>query len=67
MKPEDFRPGKQYRWLGRLYHVRAIVDDYYMVVRWWSRRRRDWIYEVEEIEIMAITLTMNKQPKQVAE
>jgi hypothetical protein len=34
---------------NRLEHVRAIVDDDHVVTRWWSRRRRQWIYKVEHI------------------
>ncbi len=51
-----FAVGTEYRWRGKLWHVRAIVDDDYMVVRWWSKKRQTWVYEVEEIEIMAAVL-----------
>lgn len=32
-----------------LLHVRAIVDDEYVIVRVWSPRRRDWRYRVEHL------------------
>lgn len=33
---------------NRTVHVRAIVDDDYIVIRQWSRRRQRWIYTVED-------------------
>lgn len=31
---------------NRLIHIRAIVDDEYVVYRWWSRRN-GWLYKIE--------------------
>jgi hypothetical protein len=47
-------PGKRLRvgypppGIMQIVHVRAIVDDQY-VVRHWSERKRRWIYTVEPI------------------
>lgn len=53
MNPIDYRPGMRLRFDygpgntdNRLYHVRAVVDDSYVVVRSWYRERRRWHYSV---------------------
>lgn len=33
---------------NKLIHIRAVVDGYTIVFRWWSRKRRNWVYEVED-------------------
>lgn len=38
-----------------VYHVRAIVDDEYVVYRCWSPRR-GWMYNVEHIYGIRLTL-----------
>jgi hypothetical protein len=32
---------------NRVIHVRAIVDDEYVVIRYWSYRQKDWMYRLE--------------------
>lgn len=34
---------------NRVIHVRAIVDDEYIVLRYWSKRRGYWIYQLEDV------------------
>tara|TARA_Y100001935_G_C17050726_1_gene381873 strand:+ start:160 stop:408 length:249 start_codon:yes stop_codon:yes gene_type:complete len=47
------KPGKKFRaYYGEnnpnnvLYHVRAIVDDDYVVVKHWVKHKKRWSYEV---------------------
>lgn len=28
-------------------HIRSIIDDDYVVFKWWSRTKQRWIYQVE--------------------
>lgn len=51
---EMIQPGKKVRVFyypgnrnNQLRHIRAIVDEEYIVYRIWSRRRRGWLYRVE--------------------
>lgn len=39
---------------NRRVHIRAIVDDDYVVTRQWSKRRQDWIYKIEPGYVMAV-------------
>lgn len=32
---------------NRLWHVLAVVDDEYIVLKWWYRRGNRWVYEVK--------------------
>lgn len=48
------QPGDQVRMAGKLYHVRAVVDDDYLVLRWWSRHKRHWVYTVELAGVVEI-------------
>lgn len=38
-----FNPGNPN---NRVEHIRAIVDDDQVVVRWWSKGKQRWVYEV---------------------
>lgn len=40
---------------NRLYHVRAIVDDQY-VLRHWSRSKRRWIYTIESLYFFQLSV-----------
>ena len=56
--PDELRemllPGKKVRrYFGKkdrrnqLMHIRAVVDEEYIVYRVWSRRRRWWVYKID--------------------
>ncbi len=52
----DIKPGEKYRLFydkgnpnNELVHIRAIVDEEYVVVRYWLRRKRRWCYRVENM------------------
>ena len=32
---------------NKVFHVRAIVAEEYVVIRWWSYRKKNWIYKLE--------------------
>ena len=34
---------------NRLIHIRAIVDERYVVFRTWSKHKQDWMYEIHPI------------------
>lgn len=40
---------------NRTIHVRAIVDDYWVVVRSWSKRRRRWNYTLQDLSFFEET------------
>lgn len=49
-------PGSQWRLFygpgninNRLYHVRAVVDEEWVVVRWWRKNRNEWFYQIISI------------------
>jgi hypothetical protein len=51
--PDYVVPGATIRWFwgegnpnNKLVHIRAIVDDEWVVYRWWSRRK-GWRYKIE--------------------
>ena len=53
---------------NKLMHVRAIIDDDWVVYRWWSYHRRSWQYEIDWIykfylmlQSDALTLVRKKQ------
>jgi hypothetical protein len=35
-----------------LWHVRAIVDGEYVVYRYWSRRGRHWVYQLDNLHFL---------------
>lgn len=48
-------PGQKYRLYynegninNAIWHIRAIVDDEYIVCRKWSKRKQSWIYFIED-------------------
>lgn len=40
-------PGKR----GRVYHVRGHIDGQ-VVLRWWTRARQRWVYEVTPLWVL---------------
>jgi len=34
---------------NKLMHIRAVIDDDWIVYRWWSYHRRSWQYEIDWI------------------
>lgn len=57
--PDWVRPGTVYRidfgkghFATRNCHIRAIVDGDYVVSRFWSYKRRGWVYEIEMIVVL---------------
>jgi hypothetical protein len=46
---EIIQPGNAVRRLGYLLHIRAIVDEEYVVYKVWSRNKGRWAYHVEWI------------------
>lgn len=32
-----------------IFHIRDIVDEYYIVYKFWSREKKRWIYEIKYI------------------
>ena len=60
---ELVQPGKKVRLFfspdninNELRHIRAIVDDEYIVCRVWSRRKRRWIYKIHWFYIYQLYL-----------
>lgn len=50
------QPGNKVRVYGHprkskntLFHIRAVVDEEYVVYKVWSRRKQYWVYGVEHI------------------
>ena len=60
---ELLQPGKKIRLYfckdnvnNAILHVRAIIDDEYVVVRIWSHRKRRWIYKIDWFYIYELYL-----------
>lgn len=48
---------------NKLIHIRAIVDDEYVIYRWWSRSK-GWLYKIEWghwFEMVENNITLVKQ------
>lgn len=58
------QPGDKVRMAGKLYHVRAIVDEDYLVLRWWSKHKKHWVYTVELAEIVEIAEGWERKHKE---
>lgn len=57
------RPGRKVRLFFQegnhnngILHVRAVVDDDWVIVRRWSRRKQAWVYQVECIYLYVLHL-----------
>lgn len=51
--------GDKYKSHREIYHVRAIVDDYWCVVRYYSQSK-GWRYSVEHFEYIEIMMSRSK-------
>ncbi len=51
MNIEDIKPGVKIKLRNgmekKLLHIITIVEDDYVVFKWWARYKQRWIYEVE--------------------
>lgn len=57
MSERHLTVGSRYYRLRKLYHVRAVVDEEYIVVRTWKKRTGQWFYGVEEIALIEYMLS----------
>ena len=53
---DNLRPGKSIRLYyhkghpyNKLMHIRAIIDEDYVVFKFWTRSRKCWVYRIEHL------------------
>lgn len=45
-------------------HVLAIVDDEYIVYKWYGKHKQWWHYQVEHISIIEVKIKIHKEWKE---